>query len=128
MNVKEKAHNKRQLDLITKKIDQYYNGDTYGLDLISDLSALIACIDNIPDAIREELTMKLNKIDLVYAIILFEKRTHVSNEEQRKINTNLAAFESILKEYAIANNLENFDEEYETYKQEYSDATALNKK
>jgi hypothetical protein len=96
-----KEYNKRQINLIEEKIQDYLDDKIYIGWLIEDIEALICCLKETPRAWLKKLDDIVWEIEILYACALDENRNSFTAEESKKVYDLLIKMKNITKKYKI---------------------------
>ena len=92
-------YNKRQIDLMGKKIIFFKEGKLDIYNLISDLSGLLNCIQHCNKDWVARFQSQLGTLDTVFANSIYENRTTLTQLEQSLINKSLEIMNELINEY-----------------------------
>jgi hypothetical protein len=96
MEIMVNDYDKRQLELMLKKIILYRQDASILLNLINDLGSLVDVLETIDDSWKEELRSWLWNLEEIYAVALDRKQQSLDAEDLRIIENALDKIEFLI--------------------------------
>jgi len=90
-------YDKRQLELMLKKITLYRRDDLILLNLINDLGSLVDVLETVDDSWKEEFRNWVWDLEEIYAVALDRKQQSLDAEDSRIIVNALDKIELLIK-------------------------------
>lgn len=97
MKIMDNDYDKRQLELMLKKITLYRRDDLILLNLINDLGSLVDVLETVDDSWKEEFRNWVWDLEEIYAVALDRKQQSLDAEDSRIIVNALDKIELLIK-------------------------------
>ncbi len=115
MNIEILAYNKRQITLMEQEIADYKKGTLNLLSFMNSIESLAYCMKEVSDEWRSTLITQANRMDVIYAVAAYRKKP-LTVDDYKEVDEYISIVVLLINDYKKEHKLDEFDEEYETYK------------